>query len=171
MKTLHLKTYSILCFCFIILFGSSCSKDNEITESSETLTFVEEIFQLVNAHRKSIGKQELAFNVLANSLAVEHTLYMIDENDISHDDFNQRSDRLFAEENATKTGENVAFGQRTAQAVMDAWLNSPGHRRNIEGDFTHIGIAAIKNSSGTYYFTQLFLKKESPNAKSPKTPI
>ena len=46
---------------------------------------------------------------------------------------------------------------------MTAWLNSPGHRKNIEGDFTHIGIGVVKNDAGVYYFTQIFLKKRSDN--------
>lgn len=165
MKTFCSKTYFLLCL-FVIVCNTSCSKDEEAVENSETLTIVEEILQLVNAHRNSIGKQALAFNTLANTLAYEHTLYMIDQRDISHDDFDVRANQLFDSENASGVGENVAYGQQSAQAVMQAWLNSPGHRRNIEGDFTHIGIAVVKNSNGVYYFTQLFLKKRSvsPNA-------
>ncbi len=167
MKTLHLKTYAILC-CFILMVAfTSCSKDDvseEDIELSETLSMADEILQIVNAHRASIGKTPLEFNTLANDLAYEHTLYMIEQRDISHDDFDKRSDRLFAEANASRTGENVAYGQRSAQDVMNAWLNSSGHRRNIEGDFTHIGIAVVKNSSGTYYFTQIFFKRRNINA-------
>ncbi|MBC3759802.1 CAP domain-containing protein [Hyunsoonleella sp. SJ7] len=166
MKTLHLKTYAILC-CFILMVAfTSCSKDDvseEDVELSETLSMVDEILQIVNAHRASIGKVPLEFNTLANDLAYEHTLYMIEQRDISHDDFDKRSDRLFAEANASRTGENVAYGQRNAEAVMEAWLNSSGHRRNIEGDFTHIGIAVVKNGNGTYYYTQLFFKKRNAN--------
>lgn len=166
MKTFCLKT-CVAVFCFAVIFSSvSCSKDdgseNDI-EKSEAISMAEEILQIVNTHRASIGKTPLEFNTLANDLAYEHTLYMIDQNDISHDDFGNRSDRLIAEENANRTGENVAYGQRSAEHVMEAWLNSSGHRKNIEGDFTHIGIAVIKNTSGTYYFTQLFLRKRVEN--------
>ncbi|TBN02452.1 CAP domain-containing protein [Hyunsoonleella flava] len=167
MNTFRLKTYTLLC-CFAVIFSNiSCSKDAvsvEEMEQLEALSMAEEILQIVNAHRASIGKNALEFNILANDLAYEHTLYMIEQSDISHDDFDKRSDRLITEENANKTGENVAYGQRDAKAVMDAWLNSSGHRENIEGDFTHIGIAAVKNSSGTYYYTQIFLKKRNSNA-------
>ncbi|MFD2725703.1 CAP domain-containing protein [Hyunsoonleella rubra] len=162
MKIFRLKTYGVLCCFALVVAITSCSKDDiseENIELSETLSMADEILQLVNAHRASIGKNALSFNTLANDLAYEHTLYMIDQRDISHDDFDERSDRLFDEESASRTGENVAYGQRSAQAVMDAWLNSAGHRRNIEGEFTHIGIAVIKNGNETYYFTQLFFKK------------
>lgn len=164
MKIFRLKTYVFALFLASIFISVSCSKD-EISEDdielSETLSMADEILQIVNSHRASIGKDPLEFNTLANDLAYEHTLYMIAQRDISHDDFDNRSDRLIVEENASRTGENVAYGQRSAKAVMEAWLNSSGHRRNIEGDFTHIGIAVIKNNSGTYYYTQIFFKKRS----------
>ena len=163
MKTYYLKTWLILS-CFAALTCTvSCSKDDshEDIEKLETLTIEEEIFQLVNAHRTSIGKEPLATNNLATELAEAHTHYMISQNDISHDNFDDRSDRLFDEENASRTGENVAYGQQSAKDVMEAWINSSGHRANIEGDFTHIGISVIKNNSGVYYFTQIFLKKNT----------
>lgn len=164
MKALYSKIY-ILFICITFLMVSvSCSKDEALTEEeaieiTEVLTVADEILQIVNDHRLSIGENPLEINVLATDLANEHTEYMIAQNDISHDDFDQRSYRLIADENALRTGENVAYGQRSAQQVMEAWLNSTGHRRNIEGDFTHIGIGVIKNDAGVYYFTQIFLKK------------
>lgn len=158
MKTYCLKTLSIVCCFSFLLVSVSCSKDED-PEKLEALSISEEILQLVNAHRASIDKEPLAINNLATILAEEHTHYMIAQNDISHDNFDERSNRLFAEENATRTGENVAYGQQSAKAVMEAWINSSGHRANIEGDFTHIGIGVIKNGSGVYYFTQIFLKK------------
>lgn len=167
MKTYYSKTYLIL-ICFALLIAAiSCSKDDTTNEDDiekeERLTVADEILQIVNDHRLSIGENTLETNTLATNLANEHTEYMIAQNDISHDDFNQRSDRLIDEENASRTGENVAYGQRSASAVMEAWLNSSGHRKNIEGDFTHIGIGVIKNDAGVYYFTQIFLKKRPDN--------
>ena len=133
--------------------------NEDIIDSSNLNAVEQDILELVNAHRQSIGKQPLAISFLANTLADEHTEYMISIRDINHNNFDARSNRLVQEENARRTGENVAFGQRSAQAVMTAWLNSDGHRRNIEGDFTHIGVSAINNNSGVPYYTQLFLKK------------
>lgn len=156
----------ILVFVSFLLF-SGCTKDSlvddisevdELVDAEET-TIENEILELVNAHRASLGKSPLAINIRASQLAEEHTEYMISEGDISHDNFDARAEVLFQEENASGVGENVAYGYRTAQSVMEAWINSTGHRENIEGNFTHIGISAIKNTSGTYYYTQLFLRK------------
>ncbi|WP_136482186.1 CAP domain-containing protein [Cognatitamlana onchidii] len=169
MKTIYAKARQ----CFICVVAAicimSCSNDEvDIPvddDSSEDIINVEasaietEILQLVNNHRSSIGKSKLEINNLAAVLAKEHTLYMINKGDISHDNFDERGDRLISEEQAIKVGENVAFKYRTAKEVMEAWLNSPGHKANIEANFTHIGISAIKDNSGFFYYTQVFFRK------------
>ena len=54
-------------------------------------------------------------------------------------------------------GENIAKGQLTPQAVVDAWMNSSGHRANILNTFfTHIGVGYVANGR---YWTQMFISK------------
>ena len=54
-------------------------------------------------------------------------------------------------------GENIAYGYASPDAVMAGWLNSPGHRANIENaSFRAIGIGVVRASNGTYYWTQNF---------------
>lgn len=54
-------------------------------------------------------------------------------------------------------GENIAWGQRTPEQVMNGWMNSAGHRANILNEkFTSIGVGYYQNASGTNYWTQLF---------------
>ena len=54
-------------------------------------------------------------------------------------------------------GENIAYGQTSAQSVVQGWMNSPGHRRNIlSPDFTSIGVG-VYESNGILYWTQLFI--------------
>jgi uncharacterized protein YkwD len=55
--------------------------------------------------------------------------------------------------------ENVAYGQLTAAQVVDGWLNSPGHKKNIEGDYNLTGIGTVQREDGVIYFTQIFIKK------------
>jgi uncharacterized protein YkwD len=58
------------------------------------------------------------------------------------------------------SGENVESGKKTAQVVFTSWMNSSGHRANIEQSrYTHCGFAFKKSSSGTIYWAQLFLEK------------
>lgn len=56
----------------------------------------------------------------------------------------------------TSASENVAFGQ-SVESVVDAWMNSEGHRANIlRADATHLGIGYAVSSSGRPYYTQNF---------------
>jgi len=54
-------------------------------------------------------------------------------------------------------GENIARGQKTAEAVMKGWMNSPDHRSNILGSgYTKMGIGFAAGSEGTPYWVQIF---------------
>jgi len=127
-------------------------------EGTDTFTVSEDILELVNRHRISIGKSALIRNSIADEIAVEHSNYMISKGAISHDNFMLRFQKLQQEVNASAASENVAAGYTSAESVMSAWLNSSGHKNNIEGNFTHIGIASVKDSQGRYYYTQLFYR-------------
>lgn len=55
-----------------------------------------------------------------------------------------------------RSGENIAYGQSTPQQVMNAWMNSSGHRANILNEnFTTIGVGYTV-INGTAYWAQLF---------------
>lgn len=58
------------------------------------------------------------------------------------------------------SAENIAAGQPTPQRAVDAWLKSPGHCRNIMGDFSHIGLSYVAGPSTKYnpVWTQVFAK-------------
>ncbi|WP_447644400.1 CAP domain-containing protein [Nocardioides zeae] len=55
----------------------------------------------------------------------------------------------------TRAAENVAYGYGVS-AVVAAWMDSPGHRANILGDFTHIGVGVARGSDGRLYYVQNF---------------
>ncbi len=157
---------SNLCF-FLILMILSCSTDSEndiqdddlIVGETNTLSTIEtEVLRLINKHRVSEGLISLEHNEIAYEIALKHTNYMISTGRIGHDNFSERFDELSERLGARTAGENVASGYRTANEVVEAWLNSSGHRVNIEGDFTHTGINIRENENGTYYFTNIFYK-------------
>lgn len=56
-------------------------------------------------------------------------------------------------------GENIAYGQTSAQEVMNVWMNSSGHRANIlSGNYTSIAVAHYRSAAGVDYWVQLFLR-------------
>jgi uncharacterized protein YkwD len=79
---------------------------------------------------------------------------------LSHDGFEQRIDAISQAIPLRSAAENVAFNSGFAnpdtQAVM-GWIDSPGHRENIEGNFDLTGVGITQNTQGEYYFTQLFV--------------
>ena len=77
-----------------------------------------------------------------------------------HDGFDDRIEVIIQVEGKLRaSGENVASGHMSATEVVEGWLNSPGHRRNIEGIFSHTGIGLARASDGHIYFTQIFYRK------------
>jgi uncharacterized protein YkwD len=59
---------------------------------------------------------------------------------------------------ARTAGENIAYGNVSADQMMTMWMNSPGHRANIlNPSFTRIGVGAVRTSSGRWWATQDFV--------------
>lgn len=118
-----------------------------------------EALELINNHRITNGLSALRDLGTIKAVAFTHTDYMIEVSDVSHDNFYQRKLSLEANANARIVSENVAFGFSSAQSVVNAWLNSPGHKANIEGDFTDFDISAEQDEDGKWYFTNIFIKR------------
>ncbi|MDD2568758.1 MAG: CAP domain-containing protein [Clostridia bacterium] len=55
-------------------------------------------------------------------------------------------------------GENIAMGQPNAKSVVEAWMNSPGHKANIlNSSFTKLGVGVYQSANGTMYWSQMFI--------------
>jgi len=138
----------------LLLF--SCEDDFE----SPPLIVENQILELVNQHRESIGKDRLILDVYMTFESRTHSKNMANEIvPFGHDGFGDRAKRIKEKLGGRGTGENVAFGYNSAEGVMTGWLNSKGHRANIEGDYTHIGIGVYANEGGRIFYTQIFLSK------------
>jgi len=78
---------------------------------------------------------------------------------VNHDNFNVRYSNLVNGVGAKSVAENVAYGYDSADAVVKAWIASEGHKENIEGNFTHFGIAVDQDKNGKNYFTNIFMRR------------
>lgn len=161
-----------LCLTVVcILMFSSCTTDNDIPEentaikTADLVDYVtysqieEEIMDAVNDHRISLGLSVLKRVDGITFQAHDHNKYMIQNNKVSHDNFSERYIALVNEIGAKAVGENLAYGYQTSGAVIKAWLNSEGHRENLEGDHTHFGIAVSQDAQGRNYFTNIFVRR------------
>ena len=169
---MHLLKSNLLAVALLCLVITSCSKEDSVEVEAAKYDIdlalaqkndsqmSSEILSLVNDHRLSLGLSVLIMDTqYASAFAVNHTEYMIDKEQINHDNFGYRSEGIKYHDNAEVVGENVAYGYNTAEAVVNAWLNSPGHKAIIEGNYTHTGFGVMKCDKGRSYFTQLFYRK------------
>jgi uncharacterized protein YkwD len=74
-----------------------------------------------------------------------------------HDGFEQRVAAIGQTIAWSNAGENVALDYSAAGAV-EAWIGSPGHRANIEGQYDVTGVGVATGRNGSMYFTQIFIK-------------
>lgn len=120
-------------------------------------TMESDILRFVNEDRKLHNLPLLQVNDMESSLATKHSTNMAEgKTKFGHDGFEKRAKTIQKELRSVAVGENVAEGQMSAREVVDGWLNSPGHKRNIEGDFTLTGIGYAMNKKGNIYFTEIF---------------
>jgi uncharacterized protein YkwD len=124
-------------------------------------TWTEEFMELVNDHRRSLGQRAILHDEELEEIARLHSEHMAQGTvSFGHTGFSSRcSEGRDALGGGNWCGENVAFGQRSPQEVFTSWINSSGHRANIESErATHSGFSYARSSSGKYYWTHLFIE-------------
>jgi uncharacterized protein YkwD len=118
------------------------------------------ILYYVNAHRESVGLTPLQLSNIESNVAAQHCKNMAaGRTPFGHRGLQLRMNAIDRQIGPiTATGENVAYGQMTAKEVVEGWLQSPGHKRNIEGNFKLTGIGWAKDTKGMIYYTQIFTR-------------
>ena len=115
-----------------------------------------QVVALTNQARANAGCAALRVDPRLTAAAQGHSDDMAANGYFAHDSPDGRSfaDRITAQGYPSPGGENIAQGQQDAQEVVTAWMNSPGHRRNIEDcSFTAIGVGL---AGADKYWTQDF---------------
>jgi uncharacterized protein YkwD len=118
-----------------------------------------EVLQLINEHRAELKLPPLKMNLVVTAIAASHSANMASGKvPFSHDGFDDRVAMINKQiKTANAWAENVAEGPRTAKSVVDMWLHSPEHKKNIEGHYDLTGIAISKSADGSMYYTELFV--------------
>lgn len=124
----------------------------------ELSAFSEEVVRLVNQERAKAGLSALTVQTqvqaAADVRAKEQTISFSHTRPDGTSFFSALTEQGVSYRGA---GENIAWGQQTPEQVMNAWMNSSGHRANIlNKNFTTIGVGCYQDANGTYYWTQLF---------------
>ncbi len=169
-KIISLK-YALLLIPVLCIWAFTSSKTllyQKILVSPDSTPGIEQIekqaFYLVNEHRKSIDLRPLVNKDYIAEQARQHSKDMADGKVVfGHDGANDRLDIISKSlKEISGGGENVFYCtgnyDNLAATAVEAWLKSPGHRENIEGDYNLSGMGVVQAANGDYYFTQIFVK-------------
>lgn len=154
--------------CFALLLGCKTKSpaSAEASNSASTVTDIapekleQSILEEVNAYRKKKSLAPLRSNSVIATEASVHSQAMARKTVVfGHAGFGGRIKRI-----STRLGgivgsaENVAVGNMTAKQVVQRWVNSAPHRKNLEGNFNLTGIGVSKDFRGQFYYTQIFIR-------------
>ncbi|MCA0746531.1 sporulation protein, partial [Clostridioides difficile] len=133
--------------------------NNNSGSTSESFSaYQKEVVDLVNIERAKAGLNPLTLDSSISNVATKKSQDMIDNNYFSHNSptYGSPFDMLKKFGISYKTaGENIAMGQKTPKEVVNAWMNSEGHRKNIMNpNFSKIGVGVAQKSGGSIYWTQ-----------------
>lgn len=163
-----MRKYIFTFLALSLLTLTSCSSDSENVSNSNSIETVKnyfhssselELLDEVNTYRVSIGLNPLSIIEHISYISSEHNDYMILVKNPNHDGFSNRKENLKQVLGAAKVGENVAYGYSTTKSTISAWINSPSHKANLEGDYTHFGVSIKTDADGKKYYTNMFIKK------------
>ena len=120
----------------------------------------DEILKYINDYRRKKGLPALSMNASINAEAQRHSENMAARRtSFSHNGFQGRIKRIASALNGGigNAAENVAMGRSSARDVVNDWLTSSMHKRNIEGHYNITGIGVAADKKGVLYFTQIFV--------------
>lgn len=136
------------------------ARPNPATENPSELA--QQVLELVNRERAKVGVKPLQLTkFLLDSAAIRAEEI---SRSYSHTRPDGRPCSSIMKDGQYMIGENIAAGSSTAEAVMEQWMNSPGHRANIlNSDYTELGVGYFYKSDSPYgnYWVQIFKRPMS----------
>lgn len=149
--------------------GTDAGEEVRAAESDEEIEAA--IFELVNQERRRRNIPAVARDEKLGKVARKYAQLMAERNEMGHyvGGTNPGQRITAGGYRWSRYGENVARGYTTAQAVMNGWMNSPGHRANILNSlFKDLGVGVAARANGTKFFCQNFASPRSGRASTGK---
>lgn len=149
----------ILLFFFLNTFATANAQTAPKSVVSDA-SITNAILVDINAYRKNYKLPPLKMDARISTVAKSHSLNMAKHLvPFGHTNFLKRVTLIRSQiKNTGAAAENVAFNYKDAHDVVKNWLLSPGHRKNIMGNYNVTGIGIARDSKGRIYFTQIFIK-------------
>lgn len=125
------------------------------SSSVNTDALIKQVASLVNEERAKAGLSPLTLDAALSENAEVRAGEIVQN--FSHTRPDGRSALTAITSSYRSAGENIAYGQKSPEEVMNGWMNSSGHRANIlNSSFTKIGVGVVE-SGGRLYWVQLFV--------------
>jgi len=161
------KIYKAILLIAILFNFVSCSTEStsDVTQNLKVENYAYNDLELdmitrINGYRVSNGLNALEPVSHISYKSGEHNEYMIENDVVGHYYFESRSNNIKQVLGAVEVSENLAYNYNTNNAAFNAWINSEGHKENIEGDYTHFGLSIKTNpDNGKKYYTNIFMKR------------
>ena len=130
--------------------------NNDTIEADEG-SYAYEVFEIVNRERRKEDKENLEWDVELAYCAQERAYEIHEKYEHTRPDGSSWYTILKEEGISYQScGENIAYGQRSPENVMNAWMNSTGHKNNIlKSSFGRMGVGCAY-INGSYYWVQIF---------------
>ena len=152
-KTMSFILSAVILLSSVFCFGTTAFADTYAVILSGTYDYssANAVLEIVNRERKEAGLSPLELDEELQDAAMyraAETVVLSDHIRPNGEEWYTVSDKMH--------GENLAVGYQSADEVMEAWMNSEGHRNNIlEQEFNSIGIGCFIYE-GVYYWIQAF---------------
>jgi uncharacterized YkwD family protein len=140
---------------------TTTTEPTQTTQTTSALSAYEQkVVDLTNQERAKNGLATLKVDTALSKVAREKSLDMSKNGYFSHTSPTYGSPFDMMKQFGISyqyAGENIAMGQRTPEEVVQAWMNSEGHRKNIlSANFNYIGVGYVESGN---YWTQMFISK------------
>ena len=120
-------------------------------------TYESQVVNRTNDYRSARDLVRLKTHSCVDRFAESNAARMAASHDFEHQDLR----RVLDECNLTGVAENIAYGYTSGNKTVDAWMGSPGHRKNIlTPSMRYIGVGAVRDDDGRWWVAQVFGTKK-----------
>ncbi len=136
--------------------GSQNNNNGGSTGNCSMNSLEKQVLDIVNQERQKAGQSPVQCNAKLVDAARQWSAAQCKQGGLSHANLGSRVQATGL--SVSGYGENVAYGSKTASGVMNMWMNSSGHRRNIlSSTYSHLGVG-LDTCNGRYFWTQIFVR-------------